>query len=42
MMSAEEARSKVADNEQEIKEKIARKYADFINNKILPSINTTI
>lgn len=42
MMSAEEARNKVADKEQEIKEKVARKSADFINNKVLPSINKTI
>lgn len=42
MMSADEARNKVANREQEIKEKIARKSADFINNKVLPSINKTI
>lgn len=41
-MSADEARNKVANREQEIKEKIARKSADFINNKVLPSINKTI
>lgn len=38
MMLAEAVRNAVAKKEREIKEKIARNSADFINNKVLPAI----
>lgn len=42
MMSAEEARNKTAEKEQEFEDVLVQNSAKFIKNKVLPSVKTAI